>query len=128
MPNTRPHKTNGRSNPSRKLHTTMTREQAIQQQVDEIMDEFDFHEVQRMFEQHGWTYGDEDEPSTAGELRRHARKLLLLAGEKPRDGCYTTGSGRFYVSLVENTQEKWVRLSLMFTPEEYGTDEGVQYE
>jgi transposase-like protein len=24
--------------------------------------------------------------------------------------------------------EKWIRLSLMFTPEEYGTDEGVQYE
>jgi len=48
--------------------------------------------------------------------------------EKPRDGCYTTGSGRFSVSLVEDTQEKWIRLALMFTPEEYGTDEGVQYE
>jgi len=106
----------------------MTRGQAIQQQVDEIMDEFDFHEVQRMFAQHGWTYHCEDEPPTAGELRRHARKLLLDVSEKPKDGCYFYGSGRFNVNSIENTQEKWIRLSLMFTPEEYGIDEGVEYE
>jgi hypothetical protein len=106
----------------------MTREQAIQQQVDEIMDEFDFHNVQRMFVHNGWTYHMEDKPPSVGELRRHARKLLSSVCEKPRDGCYTTGSGRFSVSLVEDTQEKWIRLALMFTPEEYGIDEGVEYE
>jgi hypothetical protein len=106
----------------------MTREQAIQQQIDEIMDEFDFHEVQRMFVNNGWTYHCEDEPPSVGELRRTARGLLSFAYEKPRDGCYTTRSGRFSVSLVENTQEKWIRLALMFTPEEYGVDAGVEYE
>lgn len=92
------------------------------------MDEFDFHKVQKIFEQNEWTYGVDQDRPTVGELRRTARNLLAIAYDKPRDGCHFTGTGRFTASLIEDTKEKWIRLELMFTPEEYGIDEGVEYE
>jgi len=101
----------------------MTREQVIQKQVDEIMDEFDFNMVRDMFAHNKWTYyGKYDTPSI-GDLRRLAREVLRGAVESE-----WFSSGRFTAYCVENVDEKWIRLSLMFTPEDYGIDEGGTYE
>jgi hypothetical protein len=101
----------------------MTREQVIQKQIDEIMDEFDFAMVKNIFDHNDWTYHGEFNPPSVGELRRSARAVLR--------GSLSSGfssSGRFAATCIENADEKWLRLSLMFTPEEYGIDEGGTYE
>jgi len=101
----------------------MTREQVIQKQTDEIMDEFDFGLVRKMFEENGWTYQWDSEAPSLGELRKVARSVIRGATEDRY--CY---SGRFSATCVEDSDEKWLRLSLMFTPTSWVIDEGEVYE
>jgi hypothetical protein len=105
----------------------MTRQQVIDKQIEEIMDEFDFQKVHKMFEQNGWTYGLNEVPSV-GELRRTARGLLRDVSKNARQGFNYTFCARFFVYVIEDVSEKWLRMSLMFAPEEWGIDTADDYE
>ncbi len=101
----------------------MTRQEVIQKQTDEIMDEFDFGLVRKMFEENGWTYRWDSEAPSLGELRKVARSVIRGATEDRY--C---SSGRFSATCVEDSDEKWLRLILMFTPTSWVIDEGEVYE
>jgi len=91
------------------------------------MDEFDFGLVHKIFTDNGWTYHGEEE-ITVGPLRRTARELLRSVSEKPGRGFSYTESGRFFAYIVEDKDEKWLRLGLRFTPNGWAIDEGEDYE
>jgi len=101
----------------------MTRQEVIQKQTDEIMDEFDFELVRKIFEENKWTYRGNFETPSLGELRQAARSVIRGATED-RYGS----SGRFFATCVEDSDEKWLRLILMFTPISWVIDEGEVYE
>jgi hypothetical protein len=101
----------------------MTRQEVIQKQTDEIMDEFDFGLVRKMFEENEWTYHWDSEAPSLGELRQVARSVIRGATEDRY--C---SSGRFSATCVEDSDEKWLRLILMFTPISWVIDEGEVYE
>ena len=64
--------------------------EAYQNQIDEIMDNFDFRRVHEMMKAVNWTWGDDvpEEP----ELREEARRLLK---ETIRKDLYCCGTGGF---------------------------------
>ena len=101
----------------------MTRQEVIQKQTDEIMDEFDFGLVRKMFEENEWIYNFKLSAPSLGELRQAARSVIRGATEDRY--C---SSGRFSAMCVEDSDEKWLRLSLMFTPTSWAIDEGEVYE
>jgi len=101
----------------------MTRQEVIQKQTDEIMDEFDFGLVRKTFEENKWTYHGKFDTPSLGELRQTARGVIRSAAD---DGASCTG--RFSATCIENTDEKWLRLNLMFTPTSWFIDEGMAYE
>ena len=105
---------------------TMTRQEAIERQIEEIMDEFDFGLVHKAFVDNSWTYRMDDDPPSLGELRRTARKLLRDCARTP--GGNTLLSGRFEARIIEDTEEKWLRMSLTFVYEFWNIDEGTEYE
>lgn len=97
----------------------MTRHQAIELQIETIMDEFDFGAVHKIFQDNGWEYHDSDGVPTIGELRRMARKCLRNLTRTPINGMGIGGTGRFTVVMTENPKEGWLRLDLLFTPEDW---------
>ena len=101
----------------------MTRQEVIQKQTDEIMDEFDFGLVRKMFEENGWTYQLDSEAPSLGELRKVARSVIRGA---TYDGHCSYC--RFTAICTEDSGGKWLRLSLMFSPEIWSLDEGEVYE
>ena len=101
----------------------MTRQEVIQKQTDEIMDEFDFELVSKMFEENKWTYRGDFETPSLGELRKLARQVIRGAADEGH--CF---SGRFSAICTEDSDEKWLRLNLMFTPTSWFIDEGEVYE
>jgi len=101
----------------------MTRQEVIQKQTDEIMDEFDFGLVRKMFEENKWTYRGNFETPSLGELRKLARQVIRGAADEGH--CF---SGRFSAICTEDSDEKWLRLNLMFTPTSWFIDEGEVYE
>jgi len=101
----------------------MTRQEVIQKQTDEIMDEFDFGLVRKMFEENEWIYNFKLSAPSLGELRQVARSVIRGATED--EYC---SSGRFSAMCVEDPDEKWLRLGLMFNPTSWVIDEAEGYE
>lgn len=101
----------------------MTRQEVIQKQTDEIMDEFDFGLVRKMFEENEWTYHGKSSTPSLGELRQTARGVIRGAADHG-SSC----TGRFVATCAEDSDEKWLRLRLMFTPTSWEIDEGEVYE
>lgn len=100
----------------------MTRHQAIQEQIETIMDEFDFGAVHKIFEQNGWKYYDSDGVPCIDQLRQAAREQLRFVSRQPREGVTIGGNGRFTVIITENPKEGWLRLDLLFTPETWSNE------
>lgn len=98
----------------------MTRQEVIQKQTDEIMDKFDFGLVRNMFEENDWTYHGESRTPSIEELRKAARSVIRGATYDRHCSC-----GRFTAICTEDTDEKRLRLSLMFI---WSLDEGEVYE
>ena len=105
----------------------MTRDQAIQEQIETIMDEFDFGAVHKIFQDNGWEYHDSDGVPSLGQLRRAARDNLRSVSRNPIDGVRNGGSGRFTVIMTENPKEGWLRLDLLFTPQSWN-NEATDYD
>jgi hypothetical protein len=97
----------------------MTKQEAIQEQIDEIMDSFDFEKVQKIMEALNWEWNDEGVPDIYS-LRTSARKHLKAAAEIKG----TSGSGGFTAHYTES--KEWVRLELYFGLD--SINDGTEYE
>jgi len=62
-------------------------------EIDEILDEFDFEIVHRTMKALNWKWSDLDDVPSIGDLRRQARELLL---DLIKHGYYCTGTGGLF--------------------------------
>ncbi|HVP18847.1 MAG TPA: hypothetical protein VMU36_07605 [Spirochaetia bacterium] len=77
----------------------MQREKArFEQQVEEVLEAFDFDRVHRVMESLAWTWANLDRVPTKAELAAEARRLLVELDGKP--GVH--GSGGLRASLKED--------------------------
>jgi hypothetical protein len=90
----------------------MTREEVLNNQMDEIMDSFDFDQVQKMMSATDWMWASsEDGIPDQYELRKEARRLMkqAIAGED----C-ATGGFRAWVTDGTDRDGAWAKLNLSF--------------
>jgi len=81
--------------------------------IETIMDEFDFHKVQRYMESVNWHWADcEDTPSVT-LLRRTAKQMLMDA---VKSKFTVISSGGFFIHRTENS------IHLSFSLEEYSEE------
>lgn len=103
----------------------MTRDEAVQKQIDEIMDWFDFARVHTVMTSLQWEWvgivGVPSEP----QIRAHARQGLVQAADRRCSGA----TGGFCAEYREGTDPlgSWVNLSLSFVVESWDSD-GLNYE
>jgi hypothetical protein len=97
----------------------MTREEAIQEQIDEIMDSFDFEGVQGMMRAVNWTWLCEGESlknkvPELYDIKKSARQRMR---EAAKHGYSSTGG--FTARLIENEDESgpWLLIDLQFGPQ-----------
>ena len=72
-----------------------------QEKIDEIMDWFDFAEVEKTMKSLNWTWPDSTEPPSEREIRQFARNLLKKVVDKKvskGDFQYLTEIGGFRAS------------------------------
>ena len=70
-----------------------------QEDIEHILDEFDFHKVQKTVEALNWTWATSDGIPDIGELRRCARRLFKYATDTDSSvHDYSTATGGFEVS------------------------------
>ena len=101
----------------------MTKQEAIQKQIEEIMDNFNFARVHKMMVAVRWTWSGVGIPCEA-ELREEARDRLRRAAKDKAE----IESGGFFIkySEGENKDGPWVGLSLRWG--ESWDFEGETYE
>lgn len=99
----------------------MTKEQALQEQMDEIMDSFEFDKVLSVMQHLNWEWKDAGVPDEY-EIRQSARRTMKSAIEC--NGQSATGG--FTAAVEDNPKGGWVRLDLHFG---FSTiNDGVEYE
>jgi hypothetical protein len=94
----------------------MTKKEVLNNQVDEIMDSFDFRKIELVMQNLNWTWKDSKIPPDEYEIRREARSLMRMAIKK---GEYVS-TGGFIASLHcgEENGQKWARIDLVFAIEQ----------
>lgn len=103
----------------------MTKQEAIQEQIDEVMDTFDFATVRKIMEAVGWEwmsdYNTRYMPHES-DLRQAARERMKDAAE-----IGNSSSGGFVAQLIEGEQngETWVLMDLQFGLHSY--NDGTTY-
>jgi hypothetical protein len=96
----------------------MTREEVIQEQIDEIMDTFEFEKVQQMMRAVNWEWFCEEtgkrKVPDLYEIKKSARKRMRDAA---KHGYSSTGG--FSARLIENEDESgpWLLIDLQFGPQ-----------
>jgi hypothetical protein len=102
----------------------MTKQEAIQEQIDEIMDTFDFERVHKVMEYLDWTWGGYPESPSISVIRIHARERLKDA---VKHGSSNTGG--FVATKEEGAVggEPWVSMNLLFAVEQTLND-GTSYD
>lgn len=103
----------------------MTREQAIQVQIDEIMDNFDFRTVAETMAHLNWVWCGSDKPPSESDIRAKARAIMRKLSTRKTPASYF--SGGFLINLSENTSEGWVRIELNFVLADWPLD-GTSYD
>ena len=93
-----------------------TLDQIIQEQVDYIMDSFDFKSASEALRcvEHCWINQLDDEDREF-QLRQHARECMAVAIKEAKedpDGVRLCGTGCLEGTCTINTQDKWVRVNL----------------
>lgn len=90
----------------------MTKKEVLNNQVDEIMDSFDFRQVESVMKHLNWTWKDSRTPPDEYDLRKEARSLMRMAIQQGE----SVSTGGFIVTLHsgEENGEKWARIDLAF--------------
>ena len=100
----------------------MTKEQALQNQMDEIMDSFEFDEVLSVMQHLNWKWKSSGGIPDKYEIRKMARQVMKYAIE-----CNGwAGTGGFRATIDDNEDEGWVRLNLYFGFSTF--HDGVEYK
>ena len=98
----------------------MTKDELIQKQIEDIMDEFNFGEVRKVMESLEWTWSETGCIPEEYDLRKSARKLLKHAAEMIDESLDVSGgstaTGGFYATSKAGSGngDKWLRLELHF--------------
>lgn len=103
----------------------MTKQEAIQEQIDDIMDTFEFDDVHSWMEHSGWVWAQPNGTTAVPdlyEIKRCARQRLKEAAE---NGYSATGG--FVAQSYEGTDKDgpWITLSLHFGLQTY--NDGTSY-
>ena len=100
----------------------MTKEQALQEQMDEIMDSFEFDNVLSVMQHLNWEWESCKGVPDEYEIRKAARRVMKYA----IDCNGSAGTGGFHATVDDNPEEGWVRLNLYFG---FSTiHDGLEYE
>lgn len=106
----------------------MTRQEAIQEQIDEIMDDFDFDKVHEIMTALNWTWvtsENKNYPPDIWEIKKSARSHLKNAvkhGGSASGGFRTT----FHDEVDIDTGKPFVMLSLQFGLDYF--PDGTEYD
>lgn len=102
----------------------MTRQEVIQEQIDEVMDCFDFCKVAEYMKQTNWTWATTDNyVPDEQQLRQSVRNTMK---QLAKTGTIGQDCGGFYIEFIENKSEKWLRFDVRFTIETWNID-GISY-
>lgn len=106
------------------MNKIITRQQAIDEQINEIMDEFDFAKVAKYMKQSNWkwAFGESSMHSLTPseiELRNYAKAIMEKVA---KESIVSYGSRGFLVKFSENKDDHWVNIKLMFILEWWPTD------
>lgn len=82
------------------------------EQIETIMDYFDFHKVHKAMIALEWKWFSEGDVPSVPKLRQQARNLLRLAAKQGADNLYATGG-------FEAKCDAWNQLSLKFVVEQF---------
>ncbi len=85
-------------------------------QVEDLLDEFDFYEVQKVMEALEWSYHDSiDKTPSIGELRKMARGLLNIVYNADPSPEYRTACGGFDASrhMYAGDNTKYITLKFV---------------
>ena len=111
----------------------MTFDQACQQQIDDIMDTFEFNKVREIMYRLDWTWGEEKKYPSDSEIRIDVRgklkRLVEMIRESENGLTNFISSGGFRVQGVKDECEEegtWVKIELFFGLEH--SWDGVCYE
>ena len=102
----------------------MTREQIIEKQIEEVMDEFDFRKVAEYMKSVEWVWHSTDGVPSESDLRKSVRKTMRDLSNKGEHGYY---SGGFDIRFYENKDDKWLRFDVKFVLESWAMD-GENYK
>ena len=103
---------------------SLNKKEAVQSQIDGIMDTFDFRRVRKMMLAVGWTWANSPNGTPEEwELRARARELLNECAVR---GLVSTGG--FTARYVDGEDEEgpWLRLTLQWGVS--SLEDGVGYE
>ncbi len=87
-------------------------------EIENILDEFDFHRVQQAMKALDWKYHDTEEDVTSiGELRRMARSMLMSAYSAVDSPEMTMGCGGFEATryMYVGDPKKYLALKFVVT-------------
>jgi hypothetical protein len=103
----------------------MTKKEVLNNQVDEIMDSFDFRRVASVMEHLNWTWKDSKTPPDEYEIRKEARSIMRVAIKSGE----SVSTGGFIARLIsgEENGEKWAKIDLAFAVED-SFNEGQNYD
>lgn len=88
------------------------------EQVEDLLDEFDFGKVKKVMDFLEWKYHDSvDKEVSIGEIRRMARYLLEIAYKADPSPEYMTGCGGFEVTryMYPGDHTKYISLKFVVT-------------
>lgn len=94
----------------------MTKKEVLNNQVDEIMDSFDFRKVADVMKYLNWTWHESKTAPDEYEIRKNARELMRQAVETGEGIC--TGGWQIRIGSGEEHGKKWARIDLAFAVED----------
>lgn len=86
------------------------------EQIEDLLDEFDFGKVKKVMDCLEWTYfNSPDSEVSIGELRRMARRLLEIVYNSDTNSENSTASGGFYAErrMYPGDTQKYLNLKFV---------------
>lgn len=98
-------------------------ENELSDKVEDVLDEFDFHKVQKVMEFLEWKWAKSDGVPTVGELRKRARNLLRDSASKAlfRNEFCSTETGGLRAECWPAEEGDDIALRLSFILESFDT-------